>query len=60
MDLHRRDFFKFMGATGLTLAVGKELKAAPKVKKEKKEKNEHKGHKGKHGDSQGSHSKNRD
>ncbi len=33
MDLHRRDFFKFMGATGLTLAVGKELKSAPKAKK---------------------------
>jgi formate dehydrogenase iron-sulfur subunit len=32
MDLHRRDFFKIMGATGLTLAVGKELNAAPKVK----------------------------
>ena len=34
MDLHRRDFFKFMGATGLTLAVGRELKAAPKAKKD--------------------------
>ena len=34
MDLHRRDFFRFMGATGLTLAVGKELKAAPKAKKD--------------------------
>ncbi len=32
MDLHRRDFFKFIGATGLTLAVGKELNAAPKAK----------------------------
>ena len=32
MDLHRRDFFKFLGATGLTLAVGKELNAAPKTK----------------------------
>jgi len=32
MDLHRRDFFKIMGATGITLAVGKELNAAPKVK----------------------------
>jgi len=31
MDLHRRDFFKFLGATGLTLAVGKELKAAPET-----------------------------
>jgi Fe-S-cluster-containing dehydrogenase component len=31
MDLHRRDFFKFLGATGLTLAVGRELKAAPKT-----------------------------
>ncbi len=32
MDLHRRDFFKIMGATGLTLAVGKELAASPKSK----------------------------
>jgi len=32
MNLHRRDFFKFIGATGLTLAVGKELNAAPKAK----------------------------
>ncbi len=32
MDLHRRDFFRFIGATGLTLAVGKELNAAPKSK----------------------------
>jgi Fe-S-cluster-containing dehydrogenase component len=32
MDLHRRDFFRFIGATGLTLAVGKELNAAPKAK----------------------------
>jgi Fe-S-cluster-containing dehydrogenase component len=32
MDLHRRDFFKIMGATGLTLAVGKDLIAAPKSK----------------------------
>jgi Fe-S-cluster-containing dehydrogenase component len=29
MQLHRRDFFKVMGATGITLALGKELKAAP-------------------------------
>jgi formate dehydrogenase iron-sulfur subunit len=29
MDLNRRSFFKVMGATGLTLAVGKELKATP-------------------------------
>ncbi len=34
MDLHRRDFFKVLGATGITLAVGKELKAAPKSKTE--------------------------
>jgi len=34
MDLHRRDFFKVLGATGITLAVGKELKAAPKSKKD--------------------------
>jgi formate dehydrogenase iron-sulfur subunit len=32
MNLHRRDFFRFIGATGLTLAVGKELDAAPKAK----------------------------
>jgi formate dehydrogenase iron-sulfur subunit len=32
MDLHRRDFFRFIGATGLTLAVGKELNASPKAK----------------------------
>ena len=32
MDLHRRDFFRVLGATGLTLAVGKELKAAPGAK----------------------------
>lgn len=32
MDLHRRDFFKVMGATGITLAVGKELSAAPQNK----------------------------
>ena len=37
MDLHRRDFFKIMGATGITLAVGKELKAAPKDNKGKSE-----------------------
>ena len=35
MDLDRRSFFKVMGATGLTLAVGKDLKAAPKQAKEK-------------------------
>jgi formate dehydrogenase iron-sulfur subunit len=34
MDLHRRDFFKVLGATGITLAVGKELNAAPKSKTE--------------------------
>ena len=34
MDLHRRDFFKVLGATGITLAVGKELIAAPKSKTE--------------------------
>jgi formate dehydrogenase iron-sulfur subunit len=33
MNLHRRDFFKIMGATGITLAVGKELNAAPKATK---------------------------
>ncbi len=32
MDLHRRDFFKVMGATGITLALGKELNAAPEAK----------------------------
>lgn len=32
MDLHRRDFFRIIGATGLTLAVGKELNAAPNAK----------------------------
>ena len=32
MDLHRRDFFRILGATGLTLAVGKELKAEPGAK----------------------------
>jgi Fe-S-cluster-containing dehydrogenase component len=32
MDLHRRDFFKVLGATGITLAVGKDLIAAPKGK----------------------------
>lgn len=32
MDLHRRDFFKVLGATGITLAVGKDLQAAPKEK----------------------------
>ena len=30
MDLHRRNFFKVMGITGITLAIGKELKASPK------------------------------
>ncbi len=34
MDLHRRDFFKVLGATGITLAVGKELNASPKSKNE--------------------------
>jgi len=34
MDLHRRDFFKVLGATGITLAVGKDLQAAPKGKSE--------------------------
>ncbi|MBK6345789.1 MAG: 4Fe-4S dicluster domain-containing protein [Bacteroidales bacterium] len=32
MDLHRRDFLKVMCATGLTLATGKALNAAPKDK----------------------------
>jgi Fe-S-cluster-containing dehydrogenase component len=35
MDLNRRSFFKVMGATGLTLAVGKDLKASPKAAKDK-------------------------
>jgi len=29
MDINRRNFFKIMGLTGMTLAVGKETKAAP-------------------------------
>lgn len=32
MDLHRRDFFKIMCATGLSLAVGKELNASSVIK----------------------------
>ena len=35
MDLDRRSFFKVMGATGLTLAVGKNLKASTKPVKDK-------------------------
>lgn len=34
MDLHRRNFFKVMGITGITLAIGKDLKASPKIKSE--------------------------
>jgi formate dehydrogenase iron-sulfur subunit len=33
MDLHRRNFFKVMGITGVTLAIGKDLKASPLAKK---------------------------
>ena len=32
MDLHRRNFFKVMGITGISLAIGKELNASPKTK----------------------------
>jgi formate dehydrogenase iron-sulfur subunit len=32
MELNRRNFFKVLGVTGISLAVGKELKAAPKAK----------------------------
>ncbi|MFZ4707109.1 MAG: 4Fe-4S dicluster domain-containing protein [Bacteroidales bacterium] len=32
MDLHRRNFFKVMGITGITLAIGKELKASSNIK----------------------------
>jgi Fe-S-cluster-containing dehydrogenase component len=35
MDLDRRSFFKVMGATGLTLAVGKDISASTKSVKEK-------------------------
>jgi len=34
MELLRRDFFKILGATGITLAVGKDIKAAPITKNE--------------------------
>ncbi|MEI7527254.1 MAG: hypothetical protein WCJ95_23090, partial [Mariniphaga sp.] len=34
MDLHRRDFFKVLGATGISLAIGKELNASPRINKE--------------------------
>lgn len=33
MDLQRRDFFKILGAAGLTLAIGSELKASTNGKK---------------------------
>lgn len=35
MDLNRRSFFKVMGATGLSLAVGKELNASADITKRK-------------------------
>lgn len=31
MDLHRRNFFKVLGITGVTLAIGKDLKASDKI-----------------------------
>ncbi len=31
MDLHRRDFFKVLGLTGLTVATGKAMNASPKA-----------------------------
>jgi formate dehydrogenase iron-sulfur subunit len=30
MELHRRNFFRVLGITGVSLAIGKELKASPK------------------------------
>ena len=32
MAINRREFFKVLGVTGVTLAIGKELKAAQKKK----------------------------
>ena len=31
MEIHRRNFFKVLGITGISLAIGKELKASPKI-----------------------------
>jgi len=35
MDIHRRNFFKVMGITGISLTIGTELNASPKIKSDK-------------------------